>query len=216
MMDAATLQSRIYAGYAKAAARVGYSADPYGGAGATTPIAAGNKLRSLPASFNAEDMGYGKPNKYGKATWFGLFDGSLTQPGDYMVSAQDSMFFIAAQQTALPILLVSCNRTINVLRPQQQTGLGAVGYGGNVDATETSLMTAWPASVLQGSKGEKGGAALPGDVRDPWWTVLLPNWPGVTLRSGDIITDDLVRRYVVSSAELTDLGWRLTAMQVQT
>ena len=215
-MDAATLQSRIYSGYAKAASRIGFSADQYRPASASNPLDAGNKLRSMPASFNAEDMGYGKPNKHGKATWYGLFDGSLTQPGDYLVSAQDGTFFIAAQQTALPVLLVACNRTINVLRPQQQTGLGAVGYGGDTDAGETALMTAWPASVLQGTKGEKGGIALPGDVRDPWWTILLPHFDGVTLRSGDIITDDLVRRYAISSAELTDLGWRLTAAQVQT
>lgn len=215
-MDAATLQSRIYSGYAKAASRVGFSADQYRPTSASNPIAAGNKLRSLPASFNAEDMAYGKPNKYGKATWYGLFDGSLTQVGDYLVNTQDGTFFIAAQQTALPILLVNCNRTINVLRPQQQTGVGAVGYGGNTDATETALMTAWPASVLQGTKGEKGDVSLPGDVRNPWWAILLPHYAGVTLRSADIVTDDLARRYVISSAELTDLGWRLTAMQVQT
>lgn len=215
-MDAATLQSRIYTGYAKAAARVGYSADQYRPASASNPIAAGNKLRSLPASFNAENMGFSRPNKHGKATWYGLFDGTLTQVGDYLVNEQDGTFFIAAQQTALPILLVNCNRTINVLRPQQQTGLGAVGYGGDTDANETALMTAWPASVLQGTKGEKGEVSLPGDTRSPWWAILLPAVAGVTLRTSDIVTDDLSRRYVISSAELTDLGWRITAQQAQT
>ena len=215
-MDAATLQNRIYKGYGKAALRLGYMTDIYRPVNGTNPMQQGNKIASINASFNAEDMTYGKPNKYGKATWYGLFDGTLTQVGDYLVNEQDGTFFIAAQQTALPILLVSCNRTINVLRPQQQTGVGAVGYGGNTDATETALMTAWPASVLQGTKGEKGDVSLPGDVRNPWWAILLPHYAGVTLRSADIVTDDLGRRYVISSAELTDLGWRLTAMQVQT
>ena len=215
-MDAATLQARIYAGYAKAALRIGYSADQYRPASANNPLSVGNKLRSLPVSFNAEDMTYSKPNKYGKATWYGLFDGTLTQVGDYLVNEQDGTFFIAAQQTALPILLVNCNRTINVLRPQQQTGLGAVGYGGDTDANETALMTAWPASVLQGTKGEKGEVSLPGDTRSPWWAILLPAVAGVTLRTSDIVTDDLSRRYVISSAELTDLGWRITAQQAQT
>ena len=215
-MDAATLQNRIYKGYGKAALRLGYMTDIYRPVNGTNPMQQGNKIASINASFNAEDMTYGKPNKYGKATWFGLFDGTQTQVGDYLDNSQDGTFFVAAQQTALPILLVACNRTISIKRPQQQTGLGAVGYGGNVDATETALMTAWPASVLQGTKGEKGGIALPGDTRDPWWTILLPHFAGVTLRSGDIITDDLSRRYVISSAELTDLGWRLTAAQVQT
>jgi hypothetical protein len=70
--------------------------------------------------------------------------------------------------------------------------------------------------VLQGTKGEKGGVALPGDVRDAWWAILLPFVPGVVLRSGDLISDDLSRRYIISSAELTDLGWRITCQQGQT
>jgi hypothetical protein len=46
--------------------------------------------------------------------------------------------------------------------------------------------------------------------------VLLPEAPGVILRAGDLIADELGRRYIVSSAELTDLGWRITAQQGQT
>lgn len=215
-MDAATLQNRIYKGYAKAALRIGYVTDQYRPSSANDPLAIGNKLASFNASFNAEDMKYGKPNKYGNPVWYGLFDGSLTQVGDYLTNSHDGTYFIAAQQTNLPILVVQCNRTINVRRPQQQTGIGAVGYGGDTTANETSLMQSWPASVLQGSKGEKSETNLPGDVKNAWWSILLPHYSGVTLRADDIITDDLAHRYVISSAELTDLGWRLTAMQAQT
>jgi hypothetical protein len=214
-MDAAKLESKIYAGYAKAAQRIGYTVDLYRPSSPINPLAQLNRLRSFPASFNAEDMTYKRPNKYAKPTWFGVFDGRLAQVGDYLVGEHDGTFFVAAMQTALPILLVQCNRTINVLRPQQQTGVGAAGYGGDTDAGETELLHQWPASVLQGTKGEKNDAQLPGDTRSPWWAVLLPNYPGVTLRSADLITDDLARRYVISSAELTDLGWRITAMQAQ-
>lgn len=215
-MDAATLQSRVYSGYAQAAQRIGFNADLYRPVTAHNPLASINKLSSLPASFNAEDMRYGKPNKYGHPVWYGLFDGGLTQAGDYLTNAQDGTYFIAAQQTNLPILLVQCNRTITILRPQQQTGVGAVGYGGDTDSNETALMTSWPASVLQAAGGEKSEVALPGDARNPLWSILLQHWPGVSLRSGDIITDDLARRYAINSAELTDLGWRLSAAQVQT
>lgn|SRR5574340_498371 len=215
-MDGATLQRKLYAGYAKAAQRIGLPTDLYRPGTATNPLASINKLRTLPASFNAEDMHYSKPNKYGHPTWWALLDGTLTRVGDYLKNDTDGTYFIAAQQTNLPILVVQCNRTLTVLRPQQQAGVGALGYGGDTDAGESALMTSWPASVLQGTKGEKEGAVLPGDVRSPWWAVLLPAFAGVTLRSGDIIKDDLARRYIVSSAELTDLGWRMTAMQAQT
>lgn len=215
-MDAATLQSKIYAGYAKAAAKIGYTTDVFRPVTAANPTAVGNKINSIPASFNPEDASYGKPNKYGHPTWFGLFDGRLTKVGDYLINPYDGTFFVAAQQIQLPILLVQCNRTLNVIRPQQQAGVGALGYGGDTAANESTIMTAWPASVLQGPKGEKSEVGLPGDVKQPWWAILMPAWAGVTIRGGDIITDDLQRRYVISSAELTDLGWRMTAMQAQT
>lgn len=209
-MDAAALRSKIYGGYAKAATRIGQSYIHYRPTAALTPLS--TALPSIFASFNAEDFTYGRPNKYGKPTWFGVFDGGLTAVGDYLVGPEGT-FFIAAQQIHLPILCVECNRTIKIMRPQQQTGVGAVGYGGDIAANETVLMSGWPASVLQGTKGEKGDSVLPGDTRNPWWSILLPSFAGVTIRSRDVITDDLNRRYVVSSAELTDLGYRLTAMQ---
>lgn len=217
-MDGATLQSKVYAGYAKAALRVGLSCSHYRPLSATSAaIAVGNQIANLTASFNAEDMKYGRPNKYGKATWYCVADGTQLQRGDYLVQPSGSTFFIAGMQPLLPILAVECNRVVNLVRPQQLTGVGAQGYGGDTVAGETPLATQFPASILQGTKGEKNLVNLPGDVRTPWWAVLLPILPGnVALRSDDIITDDLARRYVISSAELTDLGWRITATQAET
>ena len=37
-----------------------------------------------------------------------------------------------------------------------------------------------------------------------------------TVNYGDLIIDDLGRRYVVSSSELTDLGYRITASMATT
>lgn len=213
-MDATKLQSKVYKGYAQAAKRIGPAFNLFRPTNPLNPFANG-PVTTLNASFNAEDMTYSRPNKYGKPTWYCLVDGSQVQVGDYLSNASQT-FFIAAMQPILPILAVDCNRTINVLRPAQQTGAGVRGYGGNTAATETPMMTGWPASVLQGTKGEKNEVNLPGDVRNPWWQILFPSFPGVTLHSADIVTDDLSRRYVISSAELTDLGWRCTAMQAQT
>lgn len=214
-MDSTTLQTRIYKGYSQAAKRIGPVYSLYRPTSAANPIASATLLGTLNASFNAEDMTYSRPNKYGKPTWFCLVDGTQTRVGDYLINNTQT-FFIAAMQPTLPILAVDCNRKINVLRPQQQSGFGAQGYGGDTAASETSLMTGWPASVLQGTKGEKNEVNLPGDVRNPWWQILLPSYPGVIIGTSDIITDDISRRYIVSSAELTDLGWRITAQQAQT
>jgi hypothetical protein len=50
----------------------------------------------------------------------------------------------------------------------------------------------------------------------PYWTILLPAFGQVILRTGDFISDDIGRNAVVAAAELTDLGWRITAQQAVT
>ena len=214
-MDGAKGQGLVYKGYAQVAKRLGNPFTLYRPTSADMSAAAIVATNFL-ASLNAEDMTYRRPNKYGKPTWYAVMDGRQTQVGDYLIG-DTGKFFVAAQQPLLPILVVECNRTVNITRPQVQTQYGAVtDYEGTTAANETPLMTGWPASVLQGTKGEKGGVALPGDTRDAWWAILLPFVPGVILRSGDLIADELGRRYIISSAELSDLGWRLTCQQGQT
>jgi hypothetical protein len=67
--------------------------------------------------------------------------------------------------------------------------------------------------MIEGTKGEKGDALLPGDIRLPWWKVIIPYVPGVLIKSMDILYDQFNQRFTVSSTELTELGWRLTAME---
>ncbi|OVE45666.1 hypothetical protein [Chromobacterium violaceum] len=213
-MDGTKLNAKVWAGYAKAAKKTGTTYQHFRPTGASNPMDAGNRLADMPVSLNAEDPRFARPNVYGKATWYAVADGSQLRVGDYIVGIEGTLF-VAALQQLLPIFMVDCNRTISVLRETRAAGVGQLPYGGDTTDIEQPLMTGWPASVLQGPKGEKNETALPGDVRTPWWVILFPAWPGVVLRTSDIITDDLGRRYIVSSAELTDLGWRLTASQKQ-
>lgn len=213
-MDGNKIQLKMYKGYAKAARVVGTSYQHFRPTTASNPLDAANALPSLNLTLNACDMKYSKPNVYGKATWYGIFDGTQGQVGDYFVGIEGTLF-VASMQQLLPILMVGCNRTVTILRPSMGSGPGAIGYGGDTAASEVPLMTNWPCSMLQGSKGEKNEVGLPADAKNPWFNVLLPYVNGVTLRTADIITDDLGGRYKLTSAELTDLGWRLTAQQVR-
>lgn len=213
-MDGDKIQLKMYKGYAKAARVVGTTYAHFRPSSASNPMDAANQLADIKMTLNACDMKYSKPNVYGKSTWYGIFDGTVAQPFDYF-NGVEGVFFVAAMQQLLPILMVSCNRVITIARPSMESGPGAIGYGGDTKAGEENLMVGWPASVLQGSKGEKNDVGLPGDTKNPWFTVLVPSWDGVLLRTSDIITDDIGGRYRVSSAELTDLGWRLTAQQVR-
>lgn len=210
-MNGLKLQAKIYKGYGLAAKRIGFPYDVHRPADPLHPI--GAALATLPASFNQE-FSYRRPNKYGVATWMGIFDASACLVGDYLIGRQGT-FFIAAMQDTLPLFMVQTNRVVSVLRVGMDSGVGQIGYGGATAANEVPMLSGWPASVLQGTKGERNEVLLPGDVRTPWWLILLPAWPGVVLRTSDVISDDLNRRYIVSSAELTDMGWRITAMQAQ-
>jgi hypothetical protein len=70
--------------------------------------------------------------------------------------------------------------------------------------------------------GVGGRGALPADAPGViggagGWAVLLPafslNGAKLLLRTGDLATDDLGRTGVVSTAELTSLGWRIHMRQ---
>jgi hypothetical protein len=217
-MNAATLQAKINAGYAKAAQRIGYLTNQYRPVSAiSNPIASGNLVQSLNVSFNAQDMAYSKPSGYGKNTWYCVADRSQFQTGDYLVNAQDGTFFVVGLQTLLPTLVVQCNRNVSIYRPSQQNGVGDIGYGAETPENLTQIVSGFPVSILQGSKGDKSLVNLPGDVRSPWWVVLIPTLPGsVYLRSNDVVIDDLGKRYKLSSCEQTDLGWRISATECET
>jgi len=210
-MDGFTIQARVYAGYAKAAARVGLPHHLYRPADPMAPLAA--VLVSLAASFNVKGA-YTQPNIYGNALWQCIADGAQLRVGDYLRGA--ATYFIAALQPLLPILAVECNRTIQAARVAAASGAGVVGYNGGSPATEVAFLTGWPASVLRGPPGEKNPVGLPDDVRQPWFQVLLPASAGPMLRPSDIITDDLGNRYICGQVELTDLGWRLMVQQAVT
>lgn len=210
-MDATTLQAKVYSGYGKAALRIGKPSQVFHPIDPLAPLF--QSQVSVDAAFT-QDMQFSKPNKYGQATWWCLADAAHFSAGDYLQN-EDGIWFIAAKQHLLPILAVGCNRTISVKRVTQDGSFGAKGYGGTTPEKEIPIMQGWPASVLQGTKGEKNPAALPQDERIPWWSILLPHFKDfateIIIKVSDIITDDLGRRYVVSSPELTDLGWRITA-----
>jgi hypothetical protein len=215
-MDGVKLQGKVYAGYAQAAKRIGLTFQHYRPINALGAIDEHSLVGPILASFNALDMKYGKASAYGKPVWYCLADGRLLAAGDYLVHGS-STYFIAGMQPLLPILAVECNRIMSFFRPQQLAGAGAVGYGGNTMANQTPIAAGFPASVLQGTKGERNDTGLPGDVKVPWWAVLIPTLPGnVQLRTDDVAIDENGRRYVLASCEQTDLGWRLTAAEAGT
>lgn len=219
-MDAATLQNRIYRGYGKAAARIGVLYQVARPLAAAAPLA--NIEFSLLCSFNARDWTYIKPNRYGDPSWYGLFDATQTQAGDYLLGPQGP-FFVAGQQLHLSILCINCNRSVALLRtPTATSPTGVQPYGGNCAAEDTAalgsidvngkLVNGWPASILLVGRAEAGGV-LPMSMKNAGFQVLLPASVPITINSSDMLLDDLGRRYMIEAAEFTDLGWRINAKE---
>ncbi len=213
-MDAAKLQAKIYAGYAKSAKRIGYVYDVYRPASTANPLT--NKVASLNASFNAQDWTYTKPNLPDKPFWYCLIDGRQTQIGDYLRRGS-STHFIAGMQDQLPILTVECDAQVWVTRTTAPSGVGAVGYSGKCATEDTYVLgtkggQGWPASILFGGRTRKHDV-LPTSSDEQGYVILLPATVPITLGSADIILDDMGRRFQVGGAQRTDQGWKLNVSE---
>lgn len=216
-MDAAKLQDKIYAGYAKAAKRIGYVYDVYRPAGAADPLTA--KVASLNASFSAQEWTYTRPNLPEKPYWYCLIDGRQTQVGDYLVRGEN-VYFIGGMQENLPILAVGCNRRIWVTRPaSDDSAVGAVGYSGVCAADDDVVLGSpggaggWPCAELFGGK-KRTHAELPASGDEHGFRIWLPVSVPIVIASGDIVVDDLGRRFSVGGAERSEQMWRLDMTEV--
>lgn len=212
-MDGATINAKIYAGRAQAALRLGLDYQLFRPTAAINPFA--GSLLTLKAAFNSGDNNYAKPNLYGDPVWFGDFDGRLTQRGDYLVRGQQ-IYFIAAMQPLLPIVCIDCNRIMSLVREPSAVSVGAVGYSGESPDTQVAVLSGWPAAVIAGGRGENAGTTLPASARNGGYRILLPTSVPVLINPSDVLIDDLGRRYVVESAELTDMGYRILALEEHT
>jgi len=210
-MNGDKLQSKIYKGYATAAKRVGVSFRLHRPTLFNEVISQDTMVEEELFVALSQDKFFVNPSKYGNAVWQGLLDGTLTRVFDYIQNNKGETYFINSMPQIVPIQLVECNTILDVVRPSQEVSIGVSSYSGNTAVSEDSLMVGWPASSLNGTKWERNMVGLPGDERMPWMIVLLPLFPGVIIRTSDILIDGFKQRWSVSSAELSGFGWRLTA-----
>jgi hypothetical protein len=214
-MNGRQLQDRLYLGLGLSARHIGQLTDAFRPSGPFLPLDTQNRFLRLPATFISTSGKYGHANEYGDALWYGIFDGSYTRPGDYLVVGSGH-FFIGSQTPLLPILCVRTNRIISISQPRMQTSVASNPYGGYTSGSSIILIDGWPASVLGETRSSHSTTDLPTDQAIPYWNVLMPSPAGVVLSPGDIITDDLGRTAMIVGSELTDLGWRISAKMATT
>jgi len=220
-MTGAAIADAMRRGAGRMGSALGAWCDAYRPDGPHQPLAAANRFMKLQAFFEPPGR-RAHPPEYGAAGWWGSFDAAYTRPGDYLVRRESrpgagdgGVWFIAAQEPMLPVLCVRASRVVDIARPPGATVSGVNSYGGVARTTAVALLSQWPASVLAAGGQGLAPADLPADVPAGSWQVLLPA-AGVTLLNGDLVSDDLGRSGVVTSAELTAMGWRLQVKQATT
>jgi hypothetical protein len=206
MPNQARIQSRVYRGYEKAAQKLGSPYDIYRPNGLVNPLAAGNKVGTLLAVFPAEaTYTFKTTQKPNDPYAYALDDGRLTRPGDYLTNGQKT-YFVASQHPIQSILCVTCDALVSFASTRADGQAGVNPYGGRTEATDVPVLTNWPALLRVQSGGTRTEANLPGDARSPWWQVLLPPGPTFLMHNGDEMTDNLGRRFIVSSHQITEFG----------
>jgi hypothetical protein len=211
MVSQATVNAKMAYGFSKAAAALGAPCQLYRPHSIHNPLDPSAWVSTVQAAFRIPNTDYTAPSAYAKPLWWGLFDTSLVQAGDYLLDPTLGCFFVASTEVIHYPLVISCNTSLTISRPAPEAP-GADHYEGATLASETVLATAWPASLLNGTKGEASDLRLPGDVRNPWAAILLPPSFPAQIVTGDVAmtVDTSQRRYTLSAAELTGSGWRIT------
>ncbi len=204
-MNGAGLQDRFSRGMGAAARVFGMPHDLFRPRGTGDPVAAELRVMRLPAAFDGGDPGYRRPRGYERSLR-GMFDADVTEVGDYLVGPR-GVLFIVARPALLRPLCVLTNAVVSVLRPAGAEEPGLNGYGGVREPRLRTVLVSWPAEVLVAGDGASG--VVPDDGGHSRWSVVLPaSAPGVHV--SDLVQDATGRRFLVRTAEWSELGWRLS------
>lgn len=211
MVDFARIQNRIYYGYTKAAIRLGVEHAIYRSVDGNDPLKITNFIKNTLVSIDA-DLTYKKARKYGDLVWQFLPEDGLTlQNYDYMVGASTTYFIadIAPDDRLTPPLCVECNHTVSITTLANTLVPGDNDYQA-ID-NPTNYIVDCPVSIVQYTRMDMNNLKTPSSVKMPTYYITMPDFDGVVIKNGDIVTNENNNRYTVISAEQTkkSLGLRL-------
>lgn len=203
-MDGATVQDRIYAGYAKAAEHTGRIYSQYRAASPISPLEAGNLLGEIACLFAAEKR-FEVPNKFKIPTRYLYADGRELQQRDLLVGPYGT-FFVADMQPNLPLQAIRCNDVVSIDRPV---------YQGTTLVPEPVAIGLPIFSQLKkvDIKRPEFGANTAGTAIAEYFG-FLPVEVG-TVQQHDIITDQTGRLFEIDTIDNTEIGVVVTFRQTE-
>lgn len=210
-MNAALLQDRIYAGYAKDALHTGYLYEIYRSDTPISPLDAGNLVGSTYCRFAA--LVDKKPHQYKIPNYTLFADGRLLQPRDILVNADHGTFFVGDMQHLLPMQAVKCNDSISVTRPVYQTGTIVEVLDGELIASAMPCFRQLK-KVDQKPVASAFGASTASTPVGEFFAYVPIDW--TLLKQNDLVTDQSGRRYTISTIDPTELCAVIVIRQADT
>ena len=216
MVDQAAIQGHVAYGYGKAAAKLGATIQQIRPTTALLPLQ--QPPHATPIAFFDQDAAFGMAKPWsrrtgGGADGFAALDTADVLPGDLLIGAD--IYFVTRFEPVRPLQVVLTNVLFDILEDAEEAAPGPRGRGGRVlggvNANVEPIATGWPAWKSVGGRAETDPTRLPGDVRAPSWSVLLPPIPGVTLTRQMILREPSGLTLTISAAVLSEFGWQLIA-----
>lgn len=212
MANGALINARVSYGFAKAGSVLGFPYQWYRPTADTQPISPGNLLGSIIAYITTDaSLKSSVPPTDVKSLWFGAYDMTNTEPGDYFVGDLGT-FFIASQFLPAPPSLVYCNTIFTIERPAGSTPSPAARFGTALNPVV--MADSFPGWLKSAERRTNPELAQPGDVPLPSANILLPKSIPYQLARGDIIhvPGNPARIYNVQSADKLFSAWNVTAL----
>ena len=203
-MDGETLQSRIYAGYRKAADHVGREYSIYRAASPINPIEAGNLVGAVNCFF-AADQKFTSVHKYKIPERYMWADGRELQQLDILVGPYGT-FFVGDMQPNLPMQVVRCNEVLTIERPVYQ-GTAVVPETIAIGLPVFRQLKKVDQKPASGIGGATTAATPVGE-----WFVYMPVTPD-TVQQGDNVLDQIGRRFTLDTIDATEIGTVITMRQ---
>ncbi len=226
MVSVATIQSKVWYGYGKAATVLGPTLSLYRAQAAlTAPVVEANLVGPIAAQFTVANTAFNflRAPKENEFVWFCLIDGSQVQVGDVLTDGTALTYYIAQMESLLPIVAVQCTNVVTIERPLSAlapTG-GNVGYIGQVNSeiSGNPIASSIPACIKANSIGNsrRGDGKIADDAPGPIrWDVYVPPAivPQGSVLDRDIVADG-VYRYQVVAAFWSQMGYKLECIRLE-
>lgn len=201
-MDAATLQQKIYAGYAKAALRIGPTYTVYRPQWPPSPIQQTNIIGTLSASFNINGSYTGQV-KANQLYWQIFADGTQFQIGDYFVGPDT--YVVVAMDPILPPIALRCTQSMTFFRPTINDSPGLQPYP-NPELGDAYAVNV-PSVLTVKKETGRPDAQLPTDNALRAFYGAFFYLPDGAVQTRDQVTDENGDNYQVVSAQKGLFGY---------